>query len=191
MDSKTIAIPPGKTIEELLWDRGLSVQWLGHVMNMDTKDIIKLINGAIPIKPWLADKLEKAFDIPAQFWINLEKIYRDDLAKIKAESGECDGIWRQAKVVRPSVDGEYLTYTLDGVTEVCFYSHDLYELSNIDFDYLEELEDRSGFCVWDECAEVYLPKDVDYWTELPRPPDCTKCQYQSECPLIHNGEQYE
>lgn len=50
-----------------------------------------------------------------------------------------------------------------------------------DFDWLEEKEDRSGFCAWDDWLGQYLWRDVDFWTKLPYPPDCAICKDTEGC----------
>ena len=71
-----IATPPGATIEERLADLDMNRKEFASGMNMPEEHIRKLINGEVALTPEIAAQLEKVLCIPAQFWINLEHIYR-------------------------------------------------------------------------------------------------------------------
>lgn len=81
-----IATPPGVTIKEQLEDRGMTQKEFAVRMDMSEKHISKLINGDVQLTTDVALRLESVLGIPAQFWNNLESIYREKLAKIKAEN---------------------------------------------------------------------------------------------------------
>lgn len=82
----TIATPPGATIREQLIDRGMSQKEFASRLAMSEKHISKLINGDVQLTPDMAVRLEMVLGIPAQFWNNLESIYREKLAKATAEN---------------------------------------------------------------------------------------------------------
>ena len=85
--SKTyIAIPPGVTIKEQLCDIGMTQKEFAIRMDMSEKHISKLINGEVQLTPDVAERLELVLGVPAKFWNNLEAIYREKLAKAKAEN---------------------------------------------------------------------------------------------------------
>lgn len=85
--SKTlIAIPPGYTIKEQLDERNLTQKEFASRMEMSEKHISKLINGEVQLTVDMAIRLEMVLGIPAQFWLNLESIYREKLAKIELEN---------------------------------------------------------------------------------------------------------
>lgn len=87
MKSKTtIATPPGATIKEQLIDRNMSQKEFALRMAMSEKHISRLINGDVQLTPDVAVRLELVLGIPAQFWNNLEMIYREKLIKVKAEN---------------------------------------------------------------------------------------------------------
>jgi len=81
-----IATPPGATIKEQLNDRGMSQKEFAVRGDMSEKHISKLINGEVQLTPDVANRLEVVLGIPAAFWNNLEAIYREKLAKVKAEN---------------------------------------------------------------------------------------------------------
>ena len=81
-----IATPPGATIKEQLVDRGMSQKEFADRMGMSQKHISHLINGEVQLTPDMALRLEMVLGVPAQFWNNLEAVYREKLAKAKAEN---------------------------------------------------------------------------------------------------------
>ena len=85
--SKTyMAIPPGETIKELLEDRDISQEDFAKQMNIDFGYVKLLLEGSICISKELATKLEKVFDIRADFWLSLEKEYQNDILKVISEN---------------------------------------------------------------------------------------------------------
>ena len=85
--SKTyIAVPPGYTIKEQLEDRGLTQKEFALRMEMSEKHISKLVNGEVLLTTDMAIRLEMVLGLSAQFWLNLENIYREKLAKVENEN---------------------------------------------------------------------------------------------------------
>ncbi len=82
----TIAIPPGETIIEMMDDRKITRSELASHMNMSEQQLNRLLNGKVPVTPQISSRLEKVFGMPAYFWLNLEAIYRKDIAKIARET---------------------------------------------------------------------------------------------------------
>lgn len=85
---KYIAIPPGETIKEQLDDKRLSLKDFADKMDMSEESIKALISGDMRLTPEIAVKLEKVLGVPAEFWNNLEAIYREKIAKVKAENAK-------------------------------------------------------------------------------------------------------
>lgn len=81
-----IAVPPGATIREQLRYRGMNQKEFAARMDMSEKHISKLINGEVQLTIDTARRLEMVLSVPAQFWCNLEAIYREKLAKVKEEN---------------------------------------------------------------------------------------------------------
>ena len=76
-----IASPPGATIKEQLNDRGMSQKEFAARMDMSEEHICKLINGEVQLTIETAVRLETVLGVPAQFWNNLEAIYREKTVK--------------------------------------------------------------------------------------------------------------
>lgn len=81
-----IATPPGATIKEQLFDRGLSQKEFAVRMDVSEKHISKLINGEVQLTPDVAVRLEMVLGVPAKFWNKLEATYREKLIKANAEN---------------------------------------------------------------------------------------------------------
>lgn len=81
-----IATPPGATIKEQLEDRGMSQKEFASRMGMSEKHISHLINGEVQLTHDVAYRLEMVLGLPANFWSNLEAIYREKIAKAEAEN---------------------------------------------------------------------------------------------------------
>ena len=87
MRSRTyIAIPPGATIKEQLNDKGMNQKEFALRMDMSEKHISKLINGDVQLTPEMSIRLEMVLGVPANFWNNLEAIYREKLIKAQTEN---------------------------------------------------------------------------------------------------------
>lgn len=80
------AIPPGTTIKEQLDYRGMTQKEFASHMDMSETYTIRLINGEVKLTSDIAHKLETVLGLPANFWQNLETIYREKLAKAKIEN---------------------------------------------------------------------------------------------------------
>jgi HTH-type transcriptional regulator / antitoxin HigA len=74
--------PPGEHIKEELEARGWSQRDLAYVLGMTEQQLNPLLSGKHRITPDMARLLGDAFDVPAEFFANLQKQY--DLARAKA-----------------------------------------------------------------------------------------------------------
>jgi HTH-type transcriptional regulator/antitoxin HigA len=72
---------PGTFIEEELEARGLAQADLAYILDWDASQLNKLIKGVTKIMPDTAVALGEAFDMPAEFFINLQQAY--DLQQAK------------------------------------------------------------------------------------------------------------
>lgn len=81
-----IAIPPGETIKEILYDKYISERRFAGLMKMSLEDAEKLLEGDATITLKMATDLEHVFSVPATFWTNLERIYQKDLQKVREEN---------------------------------------------------------------------------------------------------------
>jgi addiction module HigA family antidote len=79
------ASPPGDTLLEALEERGMSQAELAERTGRPKKTINEIIQGKAEITPETALQLEYALGIPAHFWNNRERRYREALARIEEE----------------------------------------------------------------------------------------------------------
>jgi HTH-type transcriptional regulator / antitoxin HigA len=79
------ASPPGDTLQEVLEERGMSQAELAERTGRPKKTINEIINGKAAITPETALQLERVLGIPASFWNNRERHYREALARIEEQ----------------------------------------------------------------------------------------------------------
>ncbi len=79
------ASPPGDTIADLLEERDWTQVQLAERLGYTTKHVSQLINGKASIGEETALKLERVLGSTAQFWLNLEAIYRAQLARLEEQ----------------------------------------------------------------------------------------------------------
>jgi len=73
--------PPGETLEELLRERKLPQRRLAPLLGISAKHLNEIVKGKAQLTPQLALKLENVLGVPAGFWNNRERRYREDLAR--------------------------------------------------------------------------------------------------------------
>lgn len=83
--NEIIAIPPGETIKEQLEIHNMNQKEFAKRLGYSEKHVSEIINGKASITQETSLKLESILGIPASFWNNLEAIYQEDLARIRAE----------------------------------------------------------------------------------------------------------
>lgn len=71
--------PPGDTIQETMAIKGISLNKLAKVLELDDREMAALLRGEIAIDPVLASQLASFLNIPESFWINREAECRKDL----------------------------------------------------------------------------------------------------------------
>ena len=72
---------PGSFIAEELEARGWSQMDLAYILGMSLPQLNPLLNGKANVTPDLAAALGDAFDMPAEFFANLQKLY--ELNRVK------------------------------------------------------------------------------------------------------------
>jgi len=74
---------PGDTIQEHLDEIKMSQAELAERLGRSIPKLNELIKGKAPLTKDTATKLEYVLNIPAEFWLNLERNYQDELLKIE------------------------------------------------------------------------------------------------------------
>ena len=78
--------PPGDFLKEELEARGWSQAEFAEIIGRNPATVNRIILGKAKITPEMAYLLEKALNIAAEYWLNLESIYQ--LAKVRREENE-------------------------------------------------------------------------------------------------------
>lgn len=100
------AIHPGEMLLDEIEARDISQTELGKLIGYERSQINEVIKGKRGINAKLALLLAAALDIPADFWLNAQKEYELNLAKIEAKSRV--SIIEQWKSLSTHVDMTYL-----------------------------------------------------------------------------------
>ncbi len=79
------AVLPGETLLETLESLGMSQAELANRTGRPTKTINEIIKGKASITPETALQLERVFGVPASFWNNLERNYRETVARLQEQ----------------------------------------------------------------------------------------------------------
>ncbi len=80
-----IPIHPGEILADELGARGMTRKQLAEQINRPHQTINLIVNGRKGISEDTALDLETAFDIPAEFWLQLDMLYRLDLARTRRQ----------------------------------------------------------------------------------------------------------
>jgi addiction module HigA family antidote len=82
----SFAVPPGETLAETLETLGMTQAELAGRMGRPLKTINEIVTGKAMITADTALQLEKVLGVPASFWTNHERLYRDALARRRETS---------------------------------------------------------------------------------------------------------
>ncbi|MBW7869398.1 MAG: helix-turn-helix domain-containing protein [Brumimicrobium sp.] len=74
--------PPGDTIRESIDKLGMNQNELAERLGKNVKNVNQIIKGKEPITSDTAIALEKVLGIPADFWLERERLYRKELTEI-------------------------------------------------------------------------------------------------------------
>jgi len=80
---KSMLSCPGDTIQEHLDEIKMSQAKLAERLGRSIPKLNELIKGKAPLTKDTATKLEYVLDIPAKFWLSLERSYQDEVLKIE------------------------------------------------------------------------------------------------------------
>ena len=70
-----VATHPGEMIKDELKERGMTQKQLAEQTGIKTSVISETVNGKRPVSLNVAIALEKALDIPADIWMNMQTQY--------------------------------------------------------------------------------------------------------------------
>lgn len=75
--------PPGETIQRLMRKVGYSHRELANELDIPTEMLDKIISGDEAITKSIAYQLSRILGSTPTFWLNREKQYRDEIARLK------------------------------------------------------------------------------------------------------------
>ncbi len=78
----SIGVLPGETLTEVLKEKGMTQKELAERVGRPLKTINEIVKGKTAITSDTSIQLEKALDVPAHIWNNLESNYREFLARM-------------------------------------------------------------------------------------------------------------
>lgn len=78
--------PPGATLADLIEERGIKQAELATRMGVSPKFINELVAGKASITPTTALAMERALDVPADFWLAREARYQEYKARVSADA---------------------------------------------------------------------------------------------------------
>lgn len=95
--------PPGTFIEEEIKERGWSQVDLAYILGMSPQQLSPILKGKHSITPDMAVSFGEAFDMPAEFFANLQKQYELSIAKIPDPGVRKRSLWQTAYPVREMI----------------------------------------------------------------------------------------
>ena len=114
-----VASYPGETLTEVLEDRAMTQAELAERMGRPKKTINEIANGKAEITPETALQLERVLGIPASFWSNLERNYRDSLAMADERQALRGSVsWARRFPLKQMVDFRWIAAADDDVARV-------------------------------------------------------------------------
>jgi HTH-type transcriptional regulator/antitoxin HigA len=104
-----VVTPPGKTLQETLDALDITKAGLAERIGMTPKTVGEIVNHGAPITPTTAMQLEKALGVPASFWNNRERRYREYIARQEErKSLEAAVEWLKSFPVREMINAGWL-----------------------------------------------------------------------------------
>jgi HTH-type transcriptional regulator / antitoxin HigA len=76
------AVPPGRTISDLMKSKGIASTRLAHLVDMTESDFDSLLAGKCALTASVAARLEVALGASVRFWLRREEQYRKQLAEL-------------------------------------------------------------------------------------------------------------
>ena len=80
-------IHPGEDLAEIIGELEISPERLAETIRIPTDTVKGILDGNHPITGDIAMRLAKAFYMSPEFWLNLQKLYELETAKISTDTG--------------------------------------------------------------------------------------------------------
>lgn len=113
------AVPPGETLLEVLETQSMTQAELARRLGRTPKMVNEIIAGKAPITPPTALLLEQVLGVPARLWNNLERQYREDLARLDAQQELAQHVsWLREMPVKPMIEQGWIRACDDPVDQL-------------------------------------------------------------------------
>jgi HTH-type transcriptional regulator/antitoxin HigA len=114
-----VVTPPGETLQEVLDARGMTKAELAERIGKTPKFVIDIVKHGATITPTTAIELDKALGIPASFWNNRERRYRENLAmKEERKRLKTESDWLRAFPVAQMIKAGWIKKHKDKVDQM-------------------------------------------------------------------------
>lgn len=114
-----IVSPPGETLLDTIEALGMTQANLAERTGRSKKMINEIIKGKAPITPKMAIELERVLGVPASFWNNRERNYRENLARVEENLRLSDQIkWLDSVPVKELAKWGWIKKTQDKVSQL-------------------------------------------------------------------------
>ena len=104
-----VVTPPGETLQDMLNALGMTKAELADRIGKTPKHIGDIVKHGASITPGTSMELEKVFGVPASFWNNRERRYRESLARIaERKLLEKETTWLKTIPVRAMINAGWI-----------------------------------------------------------------------------------
>ena len=79
-------IHPGEDLAEIIGEMEISLERLAETIGVPADTVKSILDGSHPITGDIAMRLGKAFYMSPEFWLNLQKLYELETAKISTDT---------------------------------------------------------------------------------------------------------
>ena len=79
-------IHPGEDLAEIIGELEISLERLAETIGVPADTVKSILDGSHPITGDIAMRLGKAFYMSPEFWLNLQKLYELETAKISTDT---------------------------------------------------------------------------------------------------------
>ncbi len=111
--------PPGETLQETLDALGMTQAELAERTGRSPKTINEIIKGKAPITPEMALQFERVLGVPASFWMNFERNYRESLARAEERERLAEQVqWLRQFPLKQMIEFGWIAKCEDKVSQV-------------------------------------------------------------------------
>jgi addiction module HigA family antidote len=110
---------PGETLQEVLYERGISQAQLAARTGRPKKTINEIVQGKAALTPETALQLERVLGVRAEFWNNLERAYRESLAYLaERQALESQVDWMKQLPMRAMIERGWIKRCEDKIDQL-------------------------------------------------------------------------